>query len=350
MKRKGLGKTALSERDKKILHTLIYEYIQTGEPVGSRTLSKKSNIDFCSSTLRNVMADLEEQGYLMQPHTSAGRTPTDKAFRFYVDSVLEVRRLTKFEKEQIRQKYRFTQVEITDLLKDTSQILSDISKQISVVVAPRFVANIFKHIEFINLSKKRILVIFVSQNGIVQNKLIEVDESILQNDLDKYARYLNELFKGLTLQMIRKKILQETKNERIMYDRLFSKALALIKKALELEDESEIYVEGKLNIFDYPEFAEVEKMKKILNALEEKERLLKLLNKTMEAKGVQIFIGSENELLEIDGCSIISSAYTRDNHVLGTLGVIGPTRMDYERIVPVVDYTAKILSKMLAWK
>jgi heat-inducible transcriptional repressor len=342
-----LKKTELDERQRRILNALIQEYIHVGEPVGSRTLSKKSDIEFCSATLRNVMADLEEMGYLSQPHTSAGRAPTDKAFRFYVDSVVAARNLTKFEKERIRQKYEFTQVEMSVLMRETSQILSDISKQISVVVAPKFVANVFKLIEFINISRNRIIVIFVSQKGIVQNKLIEVEKPIPQGELDKYSQYLNDLLQGLTLQGVSKKIIEEMKDERNMYNYLYARALSLIKIALELDHESELYVEGKLNIFDYPEFAAVEKMKKILNALEEKEHLLKLLNKTMEARGVRIFIGSENELLEMDGCSIVTSTYSKDNTILGTLGVIGPTRMDYERIIPLVDFTAKILSEKL---
>jgi heat-inducible transcriptional repressor len=241
-------------------------------------------------------------------------------------------------------------MELSDLMRETSQILSIISKNISVVVIPKFISSVFKLIEFINVSRNRILVIFVSQSGVVQNKVIETEEEIAQNELDKYSRYLNELLKGLTLPEVKNKIIEEMQKERNRYNLLLSKALALSKKALEIDEQTEVYVDGRLNILDYPEFSEVRKMKRVLQAIEEKEQLLQLLHKTMEAKGVQIFIGSENEVQEMEGCSLVTSTCAQGDHVLGTLGVIGPIRMDYERIIPIVDYTAKIVSKMLQWR
>ena len=346
MKQKNIESLQFSERTRRILHDLIDEYIHTGSPVGSQTLARKG-IDLSPATLRNIMAELEEMGYLFQPHVSAGRVPTEKALRFYVDSILEVRILTRAEREIIQQQYRYTEMELTALLKDTSQILSSISRNISVVVIPKFIYTVFKLMEFISVSRNRVLVIFVSQSGVVQNKIVEVEEDIPQAELDKYARYLNELLKGLTLQEVKQKIVEEMQKEKNRYDLLLSKALSLSTKALEIDEQAEIYVDGKLNLLEYPEFSEVKKMKRILQTIEEKERLLKLLNKAIEAQGVQIFIGSENELQEMEGCSFITSTYSRENHVLGALGVIGPTRMDYERIIPIVDYTAKIVSKML---
>ena len=346
MKQKNSDSLQFSERTRRILHDLIDEYIHTGTPVGSQTLARKG-IDLSPATLRNVMAELEEMGYLFQPHVSAGRVPTEKALRFYVDSILEVRVLTRAEREIIQQQYRCTEMELTGLLKDTSQILSSISRNISVVVIPKFIYTVFKLMEFISVSRNRILVIFVSQSGVVQNKIVEVEEDIPQAELDKYARYLNELLKGLTLQEVKQKIVEEMQKEKNRYDLLLSKALNLSRKALDVDEQAEIYVDGTLNLLEYPEFSEVQKMKRILQTIEEKERLLQLLNKAMEAQGVQIFIGSENELQEMEGCSFITSTYSRENHVLGALGVIGPTRMDYERIIPIVDYTAKIVSKML---
>jgi heat-inducible transcriptional repressor len=343
-------KNQLSERTRKILHALIDEYITSGCPVGSHTLAQKGTIDLSPATFRNVMSELEELGYLFQPHVSAGRIPTEKALRFYVDTILEVRSLTMSERKIIREKYNYNQLELSDVLKETSQVLSAISRNISVVVIPKFIATVFKLIEFVNLSRDRILVIFVSQSGVVHNKVIDAEEEIPQLELDKYARYLNELLKGLTLQEVKNKIIEEMQKEKNSYDLLMSKALALSKKALDSSDEAEVYVEGMLNLLEYPEFAEVKQMKRILRAIEEKERLLKLLNKALLAKGVQIFIGSENELQEMEGCSLVTAPYAKKNHMLGALGVIGPTRMDYERIIPIVDYTAKIVSKMLEWK
>jgi heat-inducible transcriptional repressor len=346
MKQKNSDMLQFNERTRRILHDLIYEYIHTGAPVGSQTLARKG-IELSPATLRNIMAELEEMGYLFQPHISAGRVPTEKALRFYVDSILEVRDLTRAERELIQNQYRYTDIELTTLLKDTSQILSSISRNISVVVIPSFLYTVFKLMEFINVSTNRILVIFVSQSGLVQNKIIEVDEEIPQEELDKYARYLNELLKGLTLQEVKQKITEEMHTEKARYDHLLSQALALSQKALDKDEQADIYIDGTLNLLEYPEFAEVRKMKRLLQAIEEKERLLKILNKAMEAQGVRIFIGSENTLKEMEGCSLITATYSKENQVLGALGVIGPTRMDYERIIPIVDYTAQIVSKML---
>jgi heat-inducible transcriptional repressor len=207
-----------------------------------------------------------------------------------------------------------------------------------------------KHLEFLKISEHRILVILVSQSGIVQNRIIESDEVMLQDDLTRYSNYLNELFVGLSLEEVKAKLIEEMTKEKAMYDELLSKALKLGEQALYGEEETEIYIEGKMNIFNYPEFSEIERMKSLFNAFEEKSKIVKLLNKTLIAKGVQIFIGSENQLPELQDCALITSSFSRGKHVLGTLGVIGPTRMNYCKIIPVVDYTAKLISKVLEMK
>ena len=337
----------LTDRDREVLEAIITDYIQTAEPVGSRTVSKKSEIKLSPATIRNVMADLEEMGFLTQPHTSAGRVPTDRAFRFYVDSILEVRQLKSADRGRIEMGFQNEGMDTSEIMKRASSLLSLLSKQTGVILAPRFGSNIFKHIEFIKLREKTILVIIVCKAGEVQNKLIESDEHMSQDELDKYSRYLTEIMGGLNLVEARRKILEEMKKEKVLFDKLMYRALQLSQKALEDEGGGDLYIEGKTNILQSPEFADLEKMRSLLQAFEEKTKIVKLLDKALLAQGMQIFIGAENEFNEMKDCSVIAAPYSRENFTLGTLGIIGPTRMDYPSIIPIVDYTARIVGKIL---
>jgi len=337
----------LDIRNRHILTSVINEYILAAEPVGSRKIAKKYNINLSPATIRNVMSDLEEMGFLHQPHTSAGRVPTERALRFYVNSILKVKSLNPVEKKRIRRKYNFSELEASDIIKQTSEVLSTLSHHMSLVSAPKLIGTILKHIEFIKISRNRILVIFVSQSGFIQNRIIEDCEDISQDELDKYTNYLNETLVGLSLEELRVKIEEEMKKEKIIYDQLLSKALQLSKKALGKEPEIELYLEGQTNLLECPEFSEVEKIKTFFHAIEEKSLLLQLLDKTMEADGVQIFIGSETELIDIKECSIITSSYRHGKNVIGALGIIGPTRMDYLKLIPIVEYSAQLVTEFL---
>jgi heat-inducible transcriptional repressor len=340
-------KENLSDRDRKVLQAIIMDYIQTAEPVGSRVVSKKYKMELSPATIRNVMADLEEMGFLTQPHTSAGRIPTDHAFRYYVDTILEVRKLRQSEQDRIYTGLQEGEMDVNEIMKRASSLLSMLSKQAGVVLAPRFGINLFKHIEFIQLREKKILVILVSKTGDVQNKLIESDEQLSQDELDKYSRYLTEIMGGLSLADAKRRIVEEMKKEKVLFDKLMYRALQLSQKALADEGEGAVYIGGQTNIIRSPEFADVEKMQILLQAFEEKTKIIKLLDKALSAHGIQIFIGGENDFNEMQGCSVVTAPYTRENFTLGTLGVIGPTRMDYSNIIPIVDYTASLLSKIL---
>ena len=342
-----MDNVVLGERNRNILTSVINEYILTAEPVGSRRLSKKYNINLSSATIRNVMSDLEEMGFLHQPHTSAGRIPTEKALRFYVNSILKIRKLHPREKSRIREKYQFSELEASDIIKQTSEVLSVLSHNVSIVSAPKIIGTTLKHIEFIKVSKSRILVIFVSQSGFVQNRIIEDPDDISQDELDKYTRYLSKVLVGISLEEIKVKIEEEMKKEKNIYDRLMSKALSLSKEALGKELEPELYIEGQLHLLECPEFAEVERMKTLLHALDEKKMLVNLLDKTMNAEGVQIFIGSEVQLSDMQTLSIISSPYRHGKSVVGALGIIGPTRMDYVKLIPIVEYSAQLVTEFL---
>jgi heat-inducible transcriptional repressor len=337
-----------TERDRKILQAIIRDYIQTAQPVGSRVISKKYKMGLSPATIRNVMADLEEMGFLLQPHTSAGRVPTDRAYRFYVDTILNMRRLTPEERAQIETSLLPEESQdVNEIMKRASHLLSLLSRQTGVVVAPRFGSKIFKHIEFITMREKRILVIIVSQTGEVQNKIIEADEEITQDELDRYSKYLTEIMGGLSLAEAKHRIMEELKNEKVLFDKLMFRALQLSQKALEDEGEGNLFIDGKTNIMQSPEFADMEKIRSLLQAFEEKTKIVRLLDKALSVQGIQIFIGAENELNEMLNCSVVAAPYSRENYTLGTLGVIGPTRMDYSSIIPIVDYTARILGRIL---
>ena len=337
----------MEERNKQILTSVINEYVLTAEPVGSRKLAKKYNINLSSATIRNVMSDLEDLGLLHQPHTSAGRIPTEKALRFYVNSILKVKDLKLREKDRIRKRYQFSELETSDIIKQTSEVLSVLSHQMSIISAPKIIGTVLKHIEFIKISTNRILVIFVSQSGFVQNRIVEDQEDISQDELDKYTNYLGDILVGISLEEVREKLDDEMQKEKITYDRLLSKALQLSKKALGEELEPELYMGGKINLLESPEFSEVGRMKTLLQALEEKNLLLTLLDKTMDAEGVQIFIGSEVQLSDMQTLSIITSPYRQGKNVVGALGIIGPTRMDYLKLIPIVEYSAQLVTEFL---
>ncbi len=338
----------LTDRDRKVLQAIITDYIQTAQPVGSRIVSKKYKMELSPATIRNVMVDLEEMGFLTQPHTSAGRVPTDKAYRFYVDAILNMRRLNPEEKEHIEKGLLLKEdPDISEVMKRASHLLSLLSRQMGVVLAPRFGSKIFRHIEFIKLRDRRILVILVSQTGEVQNKLIEADEEMIQDELDKYSKYLTEIMGGLNLAQAKLRIVEEMKKEKVLFDKLMYGALQLSQKALEDEGEGDLFIEGKTNIMQSPEFADMEKMRILLQAFEEKTKIVKLLDKALSTHGIQIFIGAENDLNEMVNCSIVAAPYSREKYTLGMLGVIGPTRMDYSNIIPIVDYTARLVGKIL---
>jgi len=303
-----MGPSSASARKFEILHAIVKAYIETGEPVASRSVARARRDNLSPASVRNVMADLCDEGYLAQPHTSAGRVPTDKAYRFYVDAILNMRRLNPEEKDHIEKGLLLQEdPEISEVMKRASHLLSLLSKQMGVVLAPRFGSKIFRHIEFIKLRDRRILVILISQAGEVQNKLIEADGEMSQDELDKYSKYLTEIMGGLNLAQAKLRIVEEMKKEKVLFDKLMYGALQLSQKALEDEGEGDLFIEGKSNIMQSPEFADMEKMRILLQAFEEKTKIVKLLDKALSTHGIQIFIGAENDLNEMVNCSIVAA-------------------------------------------
>lgn len=336
----------LSARSRQILEAIVEDYIATAEPVGSSAVARRHAMTLSSATVRNVMANLEEMGLLTSPHTSAGRIPTEKAYRFYVDSLVGLRQVTRDEKKRIISHCRQSGAGVADILKETSRALSSLSNYMGIVVAPSFTADFFRHIEFIRIGPRRILAILVSTNGMVQNRLVEAVEDISEQELIRMGNYLNSLMQGLTIFQARERIIEEMQSEKARYDSMMSQALKLSEQAVTV-DSDQIFVEGQSRILDQPEFSDVNRMKEIFRAFEEKNRLLQLLGRCMSADGVQIYIGSETPVSQSAGVSLITSRFTTANNTVGLLGVIGPTRMGYSSVIPIVDYTARLVSKLL---
>ena len=336
----------LSPRSRQILEAIIEDYIATAEPVGSSAVARRHALTLSPATVRNVMSNLEEMGLLTSPHTSSGRIPTEKAYRFYVDSLIALRQVTRDEKKQIIRRCRQAGGGVSEILKETSKTLSSLSNYMGLVVAPSFVADVFRHIEFLSLGPHRVLAILVSSNGTVQNRLVETEEDISQDDLVKMGNYLNELMQGLTISLARQRILEEMKDEKVQFDRLMSQALKISKQAVDFEQD-EIFVEGQSRIFDQPEFSTGRRMQDIFRAFEQKGILLQLLSRCMTAEGVQIYIGSETPVSKSAGVSLITSRFVTSSNTVGLIGVIGPTRMGYSSVIPIVDYTAKLVSRLL---
>lgn len=336
----------LSPRSRQILEAIIEDYIATAEPVGSSAVARRHSLTLSPATVRNVMSNLEELGLLTSPHTSAGRIPTEKAYRFYVDSLIALRQITREEKKQIIRRCRQAGGGVSEILKETSRTLSSLSNYMGLVVAPSFVADVFRHIEFLSLGPHRVLAILVSSNGTVQNRLVETEENISQEDLVRMGNYLNELMQGLTISLARQRILEEMQDEKVQFDKLMSQALKISKQAVDM-NQDEIFVEGQSRIFDQPEFSTGRRMQDIFRAFEQKGILLQLLSSCMAAEGVQIYIGSETPVSQSAGVSLITSRFITSSNTVGLIGVIGPTRMGYSSVIPIVDYTAKLVSRLL---
>lgn len=337
----------LSLRQRQILKAVIHDYITCGEPVGSRTIARRHLGHLSAATIRNVMADLEEIGYLSQPHTSAGRVPTDLGYRFYVDSLMQRPRLSRIEESRIEQGIRPTWGQAEDLMQETSRILSDLSRYTAVVLAPRLTQNTWRRIDFVYLNRERILVVLVADSGLVQQKVIVIDEVIEQPELDRISRYLNTMLGGVTLREARSRIVARMAEERDEFNQLMQRALELSNKTLEGE-EGQVYIGGAANIAHQPEFADVKKMKEIFAAFDQKSKLVKILDQCLSQGGLRIIIGRESEVREMRELSLIASPYKSGDHVLGVLGIVGPKRIAYDRMVALVDFTARFVSKILS--
>lgn len=339
----------LSERERKVLSLTVLFHIGTGEPIGSRFVAKKLDLDLSPATIRNTMADLEEKGYLRQTHVSSGRIPTDLGYRFYVDDLLGGGTIRPEGLERIRERFHLRRFEINDLARETSRMLSTASRHVGVVLGPQFQDSRFQHLEFRRVAERKVLAIFVAESRLVQTRFLDLEEDWTQEDLDTMSRIWNERFSSLPLREVRARLVRIMTEEKAQFDTLMEQALELGRQALAGAGEGEdLYLDGAANILDVPEFAHPEKMRALVRAIEQKGRLCRLLDQCLRAGGVQIFIGGELPFPGLQELSLVSAPYRRENQVLGVLGVIGPTRMAYDKIIPIVEYTASSLSECLS--
>lgn len=354
-------KGALDSRAEILLAALIKEHLVTGEAVGSRVLSDRfaHGYGWSPATIRNVMAELEEAGFVDQPHTSAGRIPTDKGYRYYVDNILGEARLSRGDLKAIDQLFSLSDIDPSSspdrLMETTSHVLSALSQNVGIVVSPSLAENRLQHIEFVQLPDKRILVVLVSTASIIHNKVIRTTDEFTQDELNRTARYLNTEFSGKSLLAIRSEIVELMKEEKALYDRLLQNAVVLCERSLEGEDVSggEIYVDGASNILTKPDFDDVERMRDLFRTFEEKSRLIKILNECVHDAhqypgDVHVVIGREHPASSMRNCALITAPYrVGHNGGVGTLGVVGPMRIEYARIMAMVNYMARLIEHRL---
>ena len=336
----------LDRRAQILLKTLVERYIAEGEPVGSRALSRYSGLDLSPATIRNVMSDLEELGFVASPHTSAGRVPTPRGYRFFVDTLLTVKPLDRVEISQLEDNLHPNHPQ--RLISSASQLLSELTHFAGVVTAKKRTIPAFRHIEFLALSDKRVLLIIVTPQGDVQNRILFMEKVYAPAELTMAANFLNQNYAGLGFDEIRRRVHDELRQLREDMMQLMTAALEVGSEAL--SESSENYViSGERNLLDSRDLAsDMSRLRQLFGLFEQKTLLIQILDLSTRAQGVQIFIGGESGIAPLDECSVVTAPYEVDGQVVGTVGVIGPTRMAYERVIPIVDITAKLLSSALS--
>lgn len=330
----------LDDRAKTLLKTLVERYIAEGQPVGSRTLSKASGLDLSAATIRNVMADLEELGLISSPHTSAGRVPTARGYRLFVDTMLTVQR------EQLRAP-ALPHDQPQKVIANAAHLLSDLSQFVGVVMAPRR-GSVFRHIEFLRLSERRLLVIIVSPDGDVQNRVIFTQTDFSTSQLTEASNYLNAHYAGMALEQVREKLKAEVQTLQGEIAQLMQAAVQVGTEAL-TQAQEEVVIAGERNLLSVSDFSsDLGQLRRAFDLFEQKTQLMRLLDVSSQAEGVRIFIGGESQVVPFEELSVVSAPYEVDGTVVGTLGVIGPTRMPYDRMIQIVDITSKLLSNALS--
>ena len=338
--------TSLDLRSQVLLKTLVEHYITEGQPVGSRALSRHSGLKLSPATVRNVMSDLEELGFISSPHTSAGRIPTARGYRFFVDSLLTVQPLGIGQLQEI--KGHIQPGEPQRVISAASQMLSGLTHFAGVVISPKKDAIKIRQIEFVSLSDTRVLLILVTTTGDVQNRILFTKRPYSSSELSNAATYLNQHFAGLAFPEIRSRIQDELKQLRSDMTELMTAAVEAGSAALE-DTQSTYVISGETNLLDAEDLSSnMARLRELFKLFEQKTGLMQLLDISNRAKGMQIFIGGESGLSPLDDCSVVTAPYQVDGQVVGSVGVIGPTRMAYERVIPIVDITARLLTSALS--
>ncbi|UCC57545.1 MAG: heat-inducible transcriptional repressor HrcA [Gammaproteobacteria bacterium] len=332
-----------------MLKVLIDRYIRDGQPVGSRTLSRESGLDLSPATIRNVMSDLEDLGFIKSPHTSAGRVPTVQGYRFFVDTLLNVKPLDARSVEQLRSELDI-EMATSELLESASGLLSGVTALAGVVTLPKHEHALFNRVEFLPLSDNRVLGILVTGEGEVQNRIITTDRNYTPSELQQASNYLSELFAGKDLAAVRSTLLSEMQEARSTMNRMMMAAMQMADQILEKNQSEDYIMTGQTNLMGFHELCDIEKLRNLFDAFNKKRDILNLLDQCVHGDGIQIFIGDESGYEILDECSMVTAPYQTDGEVVGVLGVIGPTRMAYDRVIPIVDATARLLGAALKQK
>lgn len=339
-----------NERARLLLSTLIQRYVNDGRPVGSTTLAREAGLDLSPATIRNIMADLENLGLVASPHTSAGRIPTVKGYRLFVDTLLtaspSLTSADNLDVESLMQRMRNGEGG-QGLVSSVSDMLSGMTNMAGLVTLPKQEAQAWRHIEFVSLSGNRVLSIMVLNDQEVQNRVLDTARPYSPSELQQAANYLNQAFAGRSLREVRYTLLQEMRDAKERMDKMMLDALEMAGRVCEGERDEDFVMAGQINLMNFAELSNVEKLRDLFEAFGEKRDILHLLDQCQQAQGVQIYIGEESGYKPLDECSMVASPYRVDGEVVGVLGVIGPTRMAYDRVIPIVDITARLLGSVL---
>ncbi|TRY26246.1 MULTISPECIES: heat-inducible transcriptional repressor HrcA [Brevibacillus] len=335
----------LSERQRLILNAIVDNYIHSAEPVGSRTISKREDIGFSSATIRNEMADLEELGYLEQPHTSAGRVPSTKGYRFYVDNLIKPHMLSDLELSKLKQLFAERIHHFEQVIDYTAQILSHVTNYTAIVLGPEIFEQRLKHIQIVPLNETQAVAIVVTNTGRVENKLIDLPQGVRPQEIEKLVNLLNSKLTDVPLWQLRQRLYQEVAGEMRRHVEQYEEMLQILEESLQRQEGERVYLRGATKIMDQPEFRDVDKVKDILELLEQNDQLVHLFGPPTE--GITVRIGQENQLDAMKECSIITTSYYIGGKPVGTVGILGPTRMEYSRVITVLNYLAEGLSRML---
>ena len=329
---------------------MVESFIINPDPVGSRFVTKKYAFNLSSATIRNIMADLEDMGFLHQPHTSAGRVPTDKAYRFYVDYLTQKEdNADATLMDEIIKRLENIRTDVNALLKETSRTLSIFSHYLGVALPPNPNNTTLKGINLFKYKERQVMVVLMTDEGIVRSKIVQLDPDLTQHDLNRISEYLNSEFTGLTLDEIRSSVLREMYRDKALCDTLISRAIRICREALSFES-GDIFISGLHEVLGLPDFSDIQRIREISKAIEDKHLIIKLLDMLPHSEGVRVLIGSENPASEMSKLSLVVSSYGEGNKPMGTIGIIGPTRMDYMKVITIVDTTAKFITRILSEK
>lgn len=340
---------APNERAGQILRALVQSYIHDGNPVGSRTLAKSSELSLSSASIRNVMSDLEELGFIAAPHTSAGRIPTPRGYRFFVDTLLKLQQPVATDVNKLQEQIAVDDSgDARELASSVSSLLSTMTDMAGLVTLPRASQVILRQVEFLPISNHRVLAILVVNDHEVQNRILSLDREYSESELKRAANFLNQTYAGKELNQVRELVLEEMRTTQESMNQLMINTITIAQQALKVDEQQPEYVmSGEAQLMNFDELSDIDKLKQLFEAFNQKREILGLLDQSIVADGVKIFIGEESGYQLLDDCSIVTAPYRVEDEIVGVLGVIGPTRMAYERVIPIVDITAKLVGAAL---